>query len=176
MKLLKTDICHDAIFVIAGGFRGFGNDNLHSPKLASWLLSVFPGLISYHVASFCIILFRITNVIASIRHLNFLIAFHMLHLRYGMICLRWNNDHTERKLLYWRNLTTYCHGSCHFVNFQCRQWWRFHQNEDISLSVHTLHICIISRGIKGQTHLIEFYWKRKAGISATLSFVCWVMD
>ena len=28
-----------------------------------------------------------------------------------------------------------CTGSCHFDNFQCSQWWKFHQNEDISASV-----------------------------------------
>ena len=33
-------------------------------------------------------------------------------------------------------LITGCTGSCHFDNFQCSQWWKFHQNEDISVSVH----------------------------------------
>ena len=28
-----------------------------------------------------------------------------------------------------------CTGSCHFDNFQCSQWWTFHQNEDFSVSV-----------------------------------------
>ena len=32
-------------------------------------------------------------------------------------------------------LITGCTGSCHFDNFQCNQWWKFHQNEDISVSV-----------------------------------------
>ena len=32
-------------------------------------------------------------------------------------------------------LITGCTGSCHFDNFQCSQWWKFHQNEDISVSV-----------------------------------------
>ena len=31
---------------------------------------------------------------------------------------------------------TGCTGSCHFDNFQCSQWWTFHQNEDFSVSVH----------------------------------------
>ena len=39
----------------------------------------------------------------------------------------------------WRHfdgiLITGCTGSCHFDNFQCSQWWKFHQNEDISVSV-----------------------------------------
>ena len=33
-------------------------------------------------------------------------------------------------------LITGCTGSCHFDNFQCSQWWKFHQNEDISVSVN----------------------------------------
>ena len=33
---------------------------------------------------------------------------------------------------------TGCTGSCHFDNFQCSQWWKFHQNEDISVSVNDL--------------------------------------
>ena len=32
---------------------------------------------------------------------------------------------------------TGCTGSCHFDNFQCSQWWKFHQNEDISVSVNS---------------------------------------
>ena len=35
-------------------------------------------------------------------------------------------------------LITGCTGSCHFDNFQCSQWWKFHQNEDISVSVNGL--------------------------------------
>ena len=30
---------------------------------------------------------------------------------------------------------TGCTESCHFDNFRCSQWWRFHQNEDIFVSV-----------------------------------------
>ena len=26
--------------------------------------------------------------------------------------------------------------SCHFDNFRCSQWWKFHQNDDISVSVN----------------------------------------
>ena len=38
---------------------------------------------------------------------------------------------------------TGCTGSCHFDNFQCSQWWKFHQNEDISVSVfQTEHLVI----------------------------------
>ena len=31
---------------------------------------------------------------------------------------------------------TGCTGSCHIDNFQCSQWWTFHQNEDFSVSVY----------------------------------------
>ena len=34
-------------------------------------------------------------------------------------------------------LITGCTGSCHFDNFQCSQWWKFHQNEDIFVSVNS---------------------------------------
>ena len=34
---------------------------------------------------------------------------------------------------------TGCTESCHFDNFRCSQWWRFHQNEDIFVSVF-MHI------------------------------------
>ena len=30
---------------------------------------------------------------------------------------------------------TGCTESCHFDNFRCSQWWRFHQNDDIFVSV-----------------------------------------
>ena len=36
-------------------------------------------------------------------------------------------------------LITGCTGSCHFDNFQCSQWWKFHQNEDISVSVYGIY-------------------------------------
>ena len=43
---------------------------------------------------------------------------------------------TERKCRHFdESLITGCTGSCHFDNFQCSQWWKFHQNEDISVSV-----------------------------------------
>ena len=31
-----------------------------------------------------------------------------------------------------------CTESCHFDNFRCGQWWRFRQNEDISVSVSVM--------------------------------------
>ena len=30
---------------------------------------------------------------------------------------------------------TGCTESCHFDNFRCSQWWKFHQNDDIFVSV-----------------------------------------
>ena len=35
---------------------------------------------------------------------------------------------------------TGCTGSCHVDNFQCSQWWKFPQNEDVSVWVFTLQI------------------------------------
>ena len=31
---------------------------------------------------------------------------------------------------------TGCTGSCHFDNFRCSQWWKFHQNDNISVTVN----------------------------------------
>ena len=36
---------------------------------------------------------------------------------------------------------TGCTGSCHFDNFQCSQWWKFHQNDDISVSMYATQHC-----------------------------------
>ena len=36
-------------------------------------------------------------------------------------------------------LITDCTESCHFDNFRCSQWWKFRQNDDISVSV-LLHV------------------------------------
>ena len=41
---------------------------------------------------------------------------------------------------------TGCTGSCHFDNFQCSQWWKFHQNEDISVSVYK-HLAMMARPV-----------------------------
>ena len=38
---------------------------------------------------------------------------------------------------------TGCTESCHFDNFRCSQWWRFHQNEDIFVSVNVTARCAI---------------------------------
>ena len=42
---------------------------------------------------------------------------------------------------------TGCTGSCHFDNFQCSQWWTFHQNEDFSVSVKiaVLEVIVLNR-------------------------------
>ena len=34
---------------------------------------------------------------------------------------------------------TGCTASCHFDNFQCSQWWKFHQNDNNSVSVMDNH-------------------------------------
>ena len=38
-------------------------------------------------------------------------------------------------LLFWRNFHHWLHWSCHFDNFQCSQWWKFRQNDNIFVSV-----------------------------------------
>ena len=43
---------------------------------------------------------------------------------------------------------TGCSESCHFDNFQYSQWWKFHQNEDISVSVQD-HL--MTRGLTAYT-------------------------
>ena len=43
--------------------------------------------------------------------------------------LKWKCHHFDEILIIG------CTGSCHFDNFQCSQWWKFHQNNNISLSV-----------------------------------------
>ena len=37
---------------------------------------------------------------------------------------------------------TGCTESCHFDNFRCSQWWRFHQNDDIFVSVLVLLVLL----------------------------------
>ena len=45
-------------------------------------------------------------------------------------------DSLKRKCRHFDEIfITGCTGSCQFDNFQCSQWWKFHQNEDISVSV-----------------------------------------
>ena len=46
---------------------------------------------------------------------------------------------------------TGCTGSCHFDNFQCSQWWKFHQNEDISVSVYSKVSWHLSGGVVFQS-------------------------
>ena len=62
-------------------------------------------------------------------------------------------SYTERKCRHFDEiLITGCTGSCHFDNFQCSQWWKFHQNEDISVSVYTLREVMSSR--RGRSFLL----------------------
>ena len=54
----------------------------------------------------------------------------------------WMSLHARRKSLkrkcrhFDENFITGCTGSCHFDNFQCSQWWKFHQNDDMCVSVN----------------------------------------
>ena len=51
----------------------------------------------------------------------------------------YHQDTLKRKCRHFDEIfITGCTGSCHFDNFQCSQWWKFHQNEDISVSVQWL--------------------------------------
>ena len=42
---------------------------------------------------------------------------------------------------------TGCTESCHFDNFRCSQWWKFHQNDDIFVSVNWMNT---ARGYSSQ--------------------------
>ena len=48
-----------------------------------------------------------------------------------------NRGHLEsiRKCYFDEIFLSGCTGSCHFDNFQCSQWWRFHQNDNIFVTV-----------------------------------------
>ena len=75
---------------------------------------------------------------------------------YGLIYIKaWISNHSKahpwcfgwitlkRKCRHFDEIfITGCTGSCHFDNFQCSQWWKFHQNEDISVSVNQFHFTL----------------------------------
>ena len=46
----------------------------------------------------------------------------------------------KRKCRFDEIFITGCTESCHNDNFQCSQWWKFHQNDNISISVFVLVI------------------------------------
>ena len=54
------------------------------------------------------------------------------------------NAHTlKRKCCHFDEiLITDCTESCHFDNFRCSQWWKFRQNDDISVSVYDTYASI----------------------------------
>ena len=58
-------------------------------------------------------------------------------------------------------LITGCTGSCHFDNFQCSQWWKFHQNEDISVSVYPFIDALFSNA------QVEAKWRVNESINRT---------
>ena len=50
-------------------------------------------------------------------------------------------------------LITDCTESCHFDNFRCSQWWKFRQNDDISVSVQVQGMaCVRRQTIVRTTH------------------------
>ena len=51
------------------------------------------------------------------------------------LCMSWSYTLKRKCRHFDEILITGCTGSCYFDNFKCSQWWQFHQNEDISLSV-----------------------------------------
>ena len=67
--------------------------------------------------------------VISVSHL---ILPFLLHLFWGFHTLKRKCRHFDEILI------TGCTGSCHFDNFKCSQWWKFHQNEDISVSVYLI--------------------------------------
>ena len=53
-------------------------------------------------------------------------------MRQSCFSLKWKCFHFDEIFI------TGCIGSCQNDNFQCSQWWRFHQNDDISLEVNVM--------------------------------------
>ena len=74
---------------------------------------------------------------------SFINFFHSCNTHYNYIAWAlWclispvtHNPSLKRKCHFDEILITGCIGSCHFDNFQCSQWWNFHQTEDICVSV-----------------------------------------
>ena len=64
-----------------------------------------------------------------------------IQLQNVMLYMLWRGGDTtlKRKCHHFdESFITGCTESCHFDNFRCSQWWRFHQNEDIFVSVYVL--------------------------------------
>ena len=49
-------------------------------------------------------------------------------------------------------LITDCTESCHFDNFRCSKWWKFRQNDDISVSVCAGWIIVLAVSVLSVTH------------------------
>ena len=62
-----------------------------------------------------------------------------------------------RKCHLYEIFITGCTGSCHFDNFQCSQWWKFHQNDNSSISVCTLHCSSYTLHCASYTHHCASY-------------------
>ena len=108
------------------------------------------GLIGYAVRNSCERVSRIVMNNKGLSHepwrtptftLNFSLSlqqtFTLLHSTFSyMFCM----SHTlKRKCLHFDEIfITGCTESCQNDNFQCSQWWKFHQNDDIFVSVWKL--------------------------------------
>ena len=68
---------------------------------------------------------------------------------------------------------TGCTGSCHFDNFQCSQWWWFHQNEDISVSVLRQWLGVVQQGAVIWTSIDRISWRHLASSGAHGNAVVW---
>ena len=73
---------------------------------------------------------------------------------------------------------TGCTESCHFDNFRCSQWWKFHQNEDISFQWRTGHIIQINTWATSKSFIFQnkLCWNIKKSLPKstcpTDSFTC----
>ena len=64
------------------------------------------------------------------RDITYFVQYHNMPVWCQAITLKWKGHHFDEIFI------TGCTGSCHFDNFQYSQWWKFHQNEDISTEVY----------------------------------------
>ena len=72
-------------------------------------------------------------------------------------------------------LITGCTGSCHFDNFQCSQWWKFHQNEDISVSVNEYDLQMWLTGAHTAFSIVmecTWWWRHPMEAVSALRALC----
>ena len=83
---------------------------------------------------------------------------HTIARPWGRVTLKRKCRHFDEILI------TGCTGSCHFDNFQCSQWLKFRQNEDIFVSVLWCVFCgfklsfIIFLSQRSNVSKILLYW------------------